>query len=448
MGFLFPEDGYDKIAIRSNQVILISMISVLYVDDEPDLLTIGKLFLERAGHFTVTTCPGAAEAVELIRNYSFDAVVSDYQMPEMNGITFLKTLKSGGNTSPFILFTGKGREEVVIEALNNGASFYLQKGGDPKSQFAELSNAILNAVAHQRAVSDLRRKNEELQAAYEEITATEEELRANFDELVRKGEELRESRIFLDSVIEQSPHPIWISDEKGTLTRINKACCDLLQISPDEVTGRYNIFRDTVVKEQGKMELVRTVFDEGKTVTFELDYDSSRLRSLDFSQKSHVNLHVTIFPIKDNNGRITSAVIEHIDLTELKKTEAALQETTILFSEFMHHSPVYIFIKEVTPDESRVLQVSDNFEKMVGIPAASMRGKSMTELFPAGFAAKITADDWEVVSGGKVLEIREELNGLQYHTIKFPIIRNNRTLLAGYTIDISRYVTDISCSTP
>lgn len=112
-------------------------IRVLYVDDESDLLTIGKFFLEQLGGFTVTTAPGAAEAMVLLKEQSFDVIISDYHMPMIDGITFLKHMKTENDTTPFILFTGKGREEVVIEALNNGADFYLQKGGEPKAQFTE-----------------------------------------------------------------------------------------------------------------------------------------------------------------------------------------------------------------------------------------------------------------------------------------------------------------------
>ena len=68
-------------------------------------------------------------------------------MPEMDGIEFLKIVRGRGDKTPFIIFTGKWREEVVIEALNSGADFYLQKGGEPKSQFAELSNKIQHAVS-------------------------------------------------------------------------------------------------------------------------------------------------------------------------------------------------------------------------------------------------------------------------------------------------------------
>ncbi|MCU0631856.1 MAG: PAS domain S-box protein [Methanolinea sp.] len=120
--------------------------SVLYVDDDQDLLYLGKTFLERTGKFSVDTIDSAQCALEMIEHTPFDAVISDYQMPSMNGIEFLKTLRSRKSEVPFIIFTGKGREEVVIDALNAGADFYLQKGGDPKVQFAELAHKVSQAV--------------------------------------------------------------------------------------------------------------------------------------------------------------------------------------------------------------------------------------------------------------------------------------------------------------
>jgi len=127
------------------------MISILYVDDETTLLEVARIYLERTGEFSVATCPSAKEAIALLETSLFDAIVSDFQMPGMDGLKFLKYLRSSGNAVPFILFTGKGREEVVIEALNSGADFYLQKGGEPKSQFAELVNKIRQAVQRRQA---------------------------------------------------------------------------------------------------------------------------------------------------------------------------------------------------------------------------------------------------------------------------------------------------------
>ena len=139
-------------------------ISLLFVDDEPSLLEIGQIFLERTPGITVTTSESAESALRELEQTPFDAIVSDYQMPGMDGIAFLQEVRGRSLTLPFILFTGKGREEIVINALNSGADYYLQKGGDPKSQYAELAHKVKRSVEQRRAESDLKRKHEVLQA--------------------------------------------------------------------------------------------------------------------------------------------------------------------------------------------------------------------------------------------------------------------------------------------
>ncbi len=126
------------------------MNSIFYVDDEPSLLEIGSIYLENAG-FAVKKAESATEALALLKITKPDVIVSDYQMPGMDGIEFLKHIRAKDNHIPFILFTGKGREEIAIEAFENGADFYLQKGGDPKSQFAELVHKIHAAINRHRA---------------------------------------------------------------------------------------------------------------------------------------------------------------------------------------------------------------------------------------------------------------------------------------------------------
>jgi PAS domain S-box-containing protein len=136
------------------------MLDVLYVDDEPALLELCRIYLEQTGEFRVETVKSGDEAILHLGRKVYDAIVSDYQMPGTDGINLLKQVRSTHPDIPFILFTGKGREDVVIEAINNGADFYIQKGGDPQAQFAELSHKIKKAVERKRA-SDALQESEE-----------------------------------------------------------------------------------------------------------------------------------------------------------------------------------------------------------------------------------------------------------------------------------------------
>jgi PAS domain S-box-containing protein len=131
------------------------MLSVLYVDDEPALLDVCKRYLERRSDISVSIADSVTNALNLLDTFPFDVIISDYQMPGTDGIGFLKILKEKHCNVPFILFTGRGREEVVIEAINNGATYYIQKGGDPKSQFAELDHKIREASRRRQAEENL-----------------------------------------------------------------------------------------------------------------------------------------------------------------------------------------------------------------------------------------------------------------------------------------------------
>ena len=157
---------------------------------------------------------------------------------------------------------------------------------------------------------------------------------------------------------------------------------------------------------------------------------------------THCRLDGTPFPAEVSLSRVVigGEVFIHAivrDTTERKASEAALRESKELLSAFIERSPIYAFIKEVTPEGSRVVAASENYAGMVGLPGSKMVGMTMQDLFPAEFADKITADDRAVVSAGKVLRLDEDLGDRHYTTVKFPITLGGRTLLAGYTIDIT-----------
>ena len=143
-----------------------------------------------------------------------------------------------------------------------------------------------------------------------------------------------------------------------------------------------------------------------------------------------------IYTEKDKD--LLTYVARHIgDALGRKKTIDDMRNVNETFSLFMHYSPVHVYIKDVNESQSRIVQVSQAYSKSLGVSNSELIGKSMIELYSADFAAKTIADDWKVVSTGMPLQLEEHLDGRTYTTIKFPIPLKNKTLLAGFTIDIT-----------
>jgi PAS domain S-box-containing protein len=122
------------------------MHSVLVIDDEKLLLNATRSFLEKFGNMQVRTASSSKEALGILTSSTFDAIVVDCYLPEISGIELLKILRAKGDTTPLIMFTGVGRENAAIEALNNGADFFLKKGDSPSTEFRELVHMINRAV--------------------------------------------------------------------------------------------------------------------------------------------------------------------------------------------------------------------------------------------------------------------------------------------------------------
>jgi PAS domain S-box-containing protein len=121
-------------------------IRVLHVDDDAGFAELTARFLEREDErLSVEVATRASEGLELLADDGFDCIVSDYDMPGRNGIEFLETVREERPDIPFILYTGKGSENVASEAISKGVTDYLQKGGG-RSQYAVLGNRIRNSV--------------------------------------------------------------------------------------------------------------------------------------------------------------------------------------------------------------------------------------------------------------------------------------------------------------
>ncbi|WP_313692079.1 hybrid sensor histidine kinase/response regulator [Halorarum halobium] len=141
-------------------------VRVLHVDDDPDLAGLVATWLEREDEaISVTTETTPARALETLDDRPVDCVVSDYDMPGMDGLALLDAVRREHGDLPFILFTGKGSEEVAIEAISRDVTDYLQKEGGT-DQYAVLANRIRNVVAGDRSRRALERADRRFEAVF------------------------------------------------------------------------------------------------------------------------------------------------------------------------------------------------------------------------------------------------------------------------------------------
>ncbi|MCJ7639602.1 MAG: PAS domain S-box protein, partial [Euryarchaeota archaeon] len=180
----------------------------------------------------------------------------------------------------------------------------------------------------------------------------------------RAEDDVKVREDFLQKVIEQSPNAMWISDEHGTVIRMNQALRDLLEITDEEIIGKYNVLRDIQVIQQGFLPLVKSVFEEGKTVNFVIDYYTEKEKQVKLEHKTHKVLQIVLSAIKNKDGKIVNAICQHRDITERKQAEEALQQERNLVNRIMETSPAAITMVD---RQGKITFANTRAEKILGL---------------------------------------------------------------------------------
>jgi len=311
------------------------MISILCVDDEQDLLEVAQVFLEESKEFKVRISTSAKEALDSASITSYDAIVSDYQMPGMNGIDFLKEVRRRFGDIPFILFTGRGREEVVIDAINNGADFYLQKGGEPEAQFAELTHKIRQAVARRRA----------------EHQRTESEKR-------------------LLDIINFLPDATFAIDKSGHVISWNRAMEEMTGRVAGEMLGKGEYEYAVPLYGMRRPILIDLVFsppDEIRKRYSSVHRDREILtgESLDATPKGKTCiLWGMAAPLYNNEGAIVGAIESIRDITERRQAEEALRESERRYRNLYQYALVGLF--ETSLGDGKIVACNQRYCNLFG----------------------------------------------------------------------------------
>ncbi|GCF13091.1 ATPase [Haloarcula mannanilytica] len=130
-------------------------LRVLYVDSECDDITAVKETLRgSADEFTVTVCETADDALDALDSVLYDCVVSEYRLPDRNGVDLLRAVRDQSHDLPFLLFTDDGDEGVASDAISAGVTDYVTKTPLPE-QTERLRQRITSAVARRREEADI-----------------------------------------------------------------------------------------------------------------------------------------------------------------------------------------------------------------------------------------------------------------------------------------------------
>jgi len=147
--------------------------TIIIVDDEKMVLQSLSSFLMLETEYHVQTFTSAQQALDYLRNNPFDLVISDYLMPEMDGISFLGKVREIRPEVPRIILTGYADKENAIKAINDVGLFqYIEKPWDNE----DLRIIIRNGLEKMRLLRSLEQKIDEINKAYSELQGIQHDI--------------------------------------------------------------------------------------------------------------------------------------------------------------------------------------------------------------------------------------------------------------------------------
>ncbi|MCJ2532580.1 MAG: PAS domain S-box protein [Candidatus Thermoplasmatota archaeon] len=336
---------------------------MLLIDDDSDFAELAVKFLKEGCIESIDAVNSGKDALARLDTNEYDVIMCDYRMPEMDGIELLKEVRSRGIRAPFVMMTGKGMDDAVIEALDAGADFHVEKSGDMRVQFAELSVVIRNLAGRRRAERQL------------------------------KGE-----RDLYKLIVDMNMVGILVLEADGKVAIWNDGIAKLTGIGSEDATGRPFSLESTPllsdIVERGKVEGVLKGRISPNNLMPYLDGESGKTRYFE----------VGYYPVPDEKGRTSASMIFVLDSTERIIMKMALE-----VSEKNHRQLVELVDEGIwsVDKDDKISFINPKMAQMMACSAKEMIGRSFSE-FVTDDGRKLASEALELCRSGNDVEIDYE----------------------------------------
>jgi len=300
---------------------------LLHVDDDPSILSLTEAFLDRELDCAVTTVTETSveAALDRLAADEVDCIVSDYDMPEMDGLAFFEALRDREVDAPFVLYTGKGSEEIASQALNAGVTGYFQKGGP--EQLRRLANRVRQAIEESRTRTVADRYS---------------------------------------TVMEALGYPIYVVDETGHFEFVNEPFAELTGYDVSTIVGsKPGLIKDDDAVVRAADELGSILSSEGPSISrFEVDIvpkEGEPIRCRD---------HMAALPYEGESFEGSVGILRDIS-TERRRARELDYRTRA-----MDEAPVGITMSDPAQPDNPLRYVNDRFVEMTGYDREATLGRN------------------------------------------------------------------------
>ena len=350
----------------------------MYVDDYEELCELTAEGLEDASsRISVTTVNDPAVVTD--RLDEFDCIVADYAMPDIDGLELLRQARNRNEEVPFILYTGKGSEDVASEAISLGVTDYLAKRGGPE-RFVRLAHRIENVV-------DANRATEVVERTRKQAKATVERERARFQAL-----------------IERSPAMTVVLDVEGDVEYLSPSVEDVTGYEPRELRGESGFeYIHPEDREQVYREFERGLKDPDYRPSAEYRFRHADGRWIHFESRGVNRLE---------DPAVEGFVVNTRDVTDRERTERRLEHERHLSARMLEVTPAPTLV--VDGDDGKVLRANRDAAGVFGMRRSELTRSSAGDLEASVVDANGGIEPSTEYLGAVAAASGRELHGVEY----------------------------------